>query len=50
MLTTAIIIYIVVGFVVDDPVWPLGMFSRGGCIGQILSIAWVLLLIAALSN
>lgn len=49
MLTAAIIIYVILAFLFG-PLWPLSMFGRAGCLGQIIVIAWVALLIAGLYN
>lgn len=49
MLTTAIIIYIVFAFLFG-PLWPLSMFGKGGCLGQVIVIAWASLLIAGLNS
>lgn len=49
MLTIAIIIYIILA-VFFGPLWPLSMFGRGGCLGQLIVAAWVALLISGLNN
>ena len=49
MLTTAIIIYVVLALLFG-PLWPLSMFGKAGCLGQIIVIAWAALLIAGLNN
>jgi hypothetical protein len=49
MLTVAIIIYVILAFFFG-PLWPLSMFDKGGCLGQIIVLAWVSLLIAGLNN
>lgn len=49
MLIAAIIIYIVFALLFGA-LWPFSMFGRGGCLGQIIVIAWVSLLVAGLNN
>ena len=49
MLIAAIVIYIILA-VLLGPLWPLSMFGRGGCLGQLVVAAWVALLIAGLSS
>ena len=48
MLVAAIIIYIVLA-ILFGPMWPLDMFGRGGCLGQLIVAGWVALLIAAMA-
>ena len=45
MLTIAIIIYFILALL-----WPLSMFGKGGCLGQLIVAAWVALLIGGLNN
>ena len=49
MFTIAIIIYVILAFFFG-PLWPMSMFGRGGCLGQIIVAAWVALLIGGLNN
>ena len=49
MLTVAIIIYVIFG-VLFGPLWPMSMFGRGGCLGQLIVAAWVALLMGGLNN
>jgi hypothetical protein len=48
MLIAAIIIYIVLA-ILFGPLWPLDMFGRAGCIGQLIVAGWVALLIAGIA-
>ena len=47
MLTVAVIIYIILG-VFFGPLWPMSMFGRGGCLGQLIVAAWVALFIGGI--
>ena len=47
MVIAAIIIYIIFA-ILFGPLWPLSMFSKAGCLGQIIVLAWVALLIVGL--
>ena len=49
MLVAAIIIYIVLA-ILFGPMWPLDMFGRGGCLGQLIVAGWVALLIAGMAS
>ena len=49
MYTVAIIIYIILA-VLFGPLWPMSMFGRGGCLGQLIVAAWVALFIAGLNS
>jgi len=49
MFTIAIIIYVILAFFFG-PLWPMSMFGRGGCLGQIVVAAWVALLIGGINN
>lgn len=49
MFTVAIISYFIFAFFFG-PLWPMSMFGRGGCLGQLIVAAWVALLITGLSN
>ena len=49
MLTVAIIIYIIFAFFFGLT-WPMSMFGRGGCLGQLIVAGWVALLICGLNN
>ena len=49
MFTVAIIIYIIFG-VFFGPLWPMSMFGRGGCLGQLIVAALVALLMGGLNN
>ena len=49
MLTIAIIIYFILAFFLGA-LWPLSMFGKGGCLGQLIVAAWVALLIGGLNN
>lgn len=43
MLIAAIIIYVILAFIFGL-FWPVTMFARGGCLGQLIVIAWGVLL------
>lgn len=49
MLVAAIIIYIVLA-IPFSPMWPLGMFGSGGCLGKLIVAGWVALLIAGMAS
>lgn len=49
MLIAAIVIYVIFA-VLFGPLWPLDMFGKGGCLGQIVVAGWVALLIAGLNS
>ena len=49
MLTIAIIIYLILAFFFG-PLWPMSMFGKGGCLGQLIVAAWGALLIGGLNN
>ena len=49
MLTAAILIYVILAFLFG-PLWPISMFGKAGCLGQIIVIAWAVLLIAGLNS
>lgn len=49
MLVAAIIIYIVFA-ILFGPMWPLDMFGRSGCLGQLIVAGWVALLIAGMAS
>lgn len=48
MFTAAIIIYVILAFLFG-PLWPLSMFANAGLIGKLISVAWVVLLIAGIN-
>lgn len=49
MLVVAGIIYVILA-VLFGPLWPLSMFGRGGCLGQLIVVAWVSLFVAGLNS
>ena len=49
MLIAAIVIYVILA-ILFGPLWPLEMFAKAGLLGKIISIAWILLIIAGISS
>ena len=47
MTTLAIIIYVILAFFLG-PLWPIEMFVKAGCLGQIISGAWWVLLLCGM--
>lgn len=47
MKVLAIIIYVILALFLG-PLWPIEMFAKGGCLGQIIAGAWWCLLLAGI--